>query len=456
MLSCDTLAIKAKSTVCGQNILAKNSDRPTAEAQPLRYFPARQNAAGRMLQMTHLSIEDAPKTYATIGSQPYWIWGFEMGFNECGLVIGNEAEGSKNAAESETGILGMDLLRLGLERAATAREAITIITSLLEQYGQNACASQLMDRRYENAFLLADRNEIWLLETAGRKWVAKQIEDRLGISNAYTIEKDFDLCVEGLEELAREKKWLAPDEPFDFAKAYTMPSIRQTLAVPRKRRLNKLLDAKEFHDTESLKQILRDHFEGEITDTRFGAANGVFMSICMHAREWGESETEASLISRIDPTLGVVSRFALAQPCHSVYLPVYFTGYLPAKLSAAEGVFSEDSLWWKLKRLSLAASADERFAPEMQEKMAALESDIDATANDAEREASALIADGKKDEAFALLNGVMDKACALVEALCDAEYARIANELKARGGLYGPNAQKIEKYCDYAKIPFLT
>ena len=33
-------------------------------------------------------------------------------------------------------VLGMDLLRLGLERASSAKEALNIITGLLETYGQ--------------------------------------------------------------------------------------------------------------------------------------------------------------------------------------------------------------------------------------------------------------------------------------------------------------------------------
>ena len=41
----------------------------------------------------------------------------------------------------------MDLLRLGLERGATAREAMEVITALLEEYGQNANASRLYDKR---------------------------------------------------------------------------------------------------------------------------------------------------------------------------------------------------------------------------------------------------------------------------------------------------------------------
>lgn len=454
MLSCDTMAIQVTANEYGQNMLAKNSDRPTAETQLLRFFPARNNPRGTRLQMTHLVIEDAQQTYAVIGSQPYWIWGFEMGFNECGLIIGNEAEGSKNDAEAETGILGMDLLRLALERAATAREAIDVITFFLERYGQYAGASQLIHRTYENAFLLVDQNEIWLLETAGREWVAKRVEDRLGISNCYTIGEDFDLCSKNLEKLARDRRWLAPDEPLHFAKAYTKITNRQTLAVPRMRRLNKLLNQRNVHNVATLKAILRDHFEGEITDTRFGKATGTFFSICMHMREWGDSETVASLISRIDPDLGVVSRFAPVQPCQSLYLPIYFTGYLPEKLSEGGQEFSERSLWWKYKRLSLLLALDESLEEGFAEKIADLEDRIESLAAEAEKDAKKLLRVGSKQEAHALLNATMDQALAITEQFCDDEYRSVSEKVKQRGGLFGPQLENIQTYCEYAKVPF--
>ena len=102
MLSCDTMAVAAKFSRYGQNMLAKNSDRPTAEAQKLVFFPAQDYAPGATVRCTDLEIPQAAHTYAMIGSQPYWTWGFEMGYNEKGLMIGNEAQGSRNAAEEET------------------------------------------------------------------------------------------------------------------------------------------------------------------------------------------------------------------------------------------------------------------------------------------------------------------------------------------------------------------
>ena len=62
----------------------------------------------------------------------------------------------------------MDLVRLVLERAKTSREAVTVCSSLLEEYGQGGgCAEDDSSWCYENGFLFADKTEAWVLETAG-------------------------------------------------------------------------------------------------------------------------------------------------------------------------------------------------------------------------------------------------------------------------------------------------
>lgn len=456
MLSCDTMAVAAKYSRYGQNMLAKNSDRPTAEAQNLIFCPAADYMPGTVLRCTDLEIPQASHTYALIGSQPYWTWGFEMGYNEKGLMIGNEAQGSRNAAETETGLLGLDLLRLALERADSARAGIRVITELLERYGQNANASALKDRRYENSYLLVDPKEIWLLETAGRQWVAAQITDKLGISNCYCLGQDYDLASEKLETLAREKRWLGPDAPFHFARSYTLPAIRQTLAIPRMRRLNKLLNQQERHDFLSLANILRDHFEGEITQPRFDACTGNFYSICMHPICWGESETTASLVCRWDDELGVIANWGPCQPCLSFYLPVYFTGCLPETLTSAGKRFDAACLWWQTKRLILAVSADEaRFAPRVQKASAMLDIRLTAWAAQEEAVAKKLLAQGKQEEAYARLNHLMEEAAKEAMEMVKAQYASIRDELICLGGLYGSQKEAIETYCEYAKIPLL-
>ena len=99
---------------------------------------------------------------------------------------------------------------------------------------------------------MVDYNEVWLLETAGREWIAKKIDDKIGISNCYTIEEDYDLCSKNIKELAYKNRWILPDEKFNFAKAYTIPAVRQTLAIPRMRRLNKLLENENKHSVSCL------------------------------------------------------------------------------------------------------------------------------------------------------------------------------------------------------------
>ena len=210
MLSCDTFALGKDYFTGHQTFLCKNSDRPLGEAQPLLFAAAADHAPGETLRCTHLTLPQAEHTYAVLGSKPYWIWGFEMGANEKGLFIGNEAQGSRCPAESEEGLLGMDLLRLALERTATAREAIALLGTFLSQYGQNANANVRYDRRYENSYLLVDPEEIWLMETAGRQWAAKKIPDWAAISNCYTIADDYDLCSEDMERVARDRRYLSP------------------------------------------------------------------------------------------------------------------------------------------------------------------------------------------------------------------------------------------------------
>lgn len=67
-------------------------------------------------------------------------------------------------------------IRLGLERGESAWGALTVITGLLEQHGQGGhCREDPTPFSYHNTFLLVDRNEAWVLETAGRLWVAQKV-----------------------------------------------------------------------------------------------------------------------------------------------------------------------------------------------------------------------------------------------------------------------------------------
>src|SRR4051794_16854068 len=107
-------------------MFAKNSDRDPNEAQVLRWHASADHAPGDTVRCTWVEIPQAPHTHAVVLSQPWWMWGAEVGANEHGVVIGNEAVFTK-LPTGEPALLGMDLLRLALERGADRAQAVAVI-----------------------------------------------------------------------------------------------------------------------------------------------------------------------------------------------------------------------------------------------------------------------------------------------------------------------------------------
>lgn len=231
---CDTLILRHQ----GQTWFAKNSDREPAEPQRLLRLPAVRNDPEARLRTTYLDIPQAAQRHALVISQPSWIWGAEMGVNEHGVAIGNEAVFTKLTRQRGTALLGMDLLRLGLERGASAREALEVITGLLQRYGQGGPAGYRDKRiRYDNSFLIADPGEAWVLETAGNLWAAKKVE-RWAISNALTLGHEFDLCSRDLEDQARRQGCWDGRGDFHFARVFDTRLLPWVGGAHRRCRIN--------------------------------------------------------------------------------------------------------------------------------------------------------------------------------------------------------------------------
>ncbi len=120
-------------TRIGATVFGKNSDRSEHECQPFRQFPAAPSTRPvPRRRCTHIEIPQVAETYAVMGHSPWWVWGFEHGVNEHAVAIGNETVFSKEAIEERPGLIGMDLVRLGLERGRTAREALEVMATLIE------------------------------------------------------------------------------------------------------------------------------------------------------------------------------------------------------------------------------------------------------------------------------------------------------------------------------------
>ena len=114
---CDTLGVLLDSGA----LFGKNSDRSPNEAQVTEYYPARVYDGGDVA-CTYRRIPQARETLGVLLSRPAWMWGAEIGVNEAGVAIGNEAVFTKGTYGPPS-LTGMDLLRLGLERAESAERA---------------------------------------------------------------------------------------------------------------------------------------------------------------------------------------------------------------------------------------------------------------------------------------------------------------------------------------------
>ncbi|MCD7990601.1 MAG: C69 family dipeptidase [Clostridia bacterium] len=358
-LSCDTIVALGNCTESGNVIFAKNSDRPLGEAQPLCLFEARDYPDQELLPCTYISIPQASHTYKVLGSKPYWIWGFEHGMNEWGVAIGNEAVWSREEEERENGLLGMDLVRLGLERAKTAHEALHVITDLLKTYGQGGNASVTMDFRYHNSFLIADTCEAWILDTVNRRWVARRVKNAEGISNCYGTGQHWDEDSGDIQEHAYEMGYADRGQIFDFARAYGAVNFKLRAAYPRYKRLNQLLDRRKGALTpDYMRDILKDHFEGEIIAPRWSPTDGILASVCMHNMDESSSKTVAGSVVELSRDKMPVWWSCMSNPCISVFLPFIMETAIPQKVSCGGAMYSEDSLWWKLERLSYELEED--------------------------------------------------------------------------------------------------
>ena len=282
---CDTFVALPDATLGGGLIFGKNSDRPNGEIQDVVAVAAQNHESGTRLQCTYLQIPQVKQTFAVILSKPDWMWGAEMGANEHGVVIGNEAVWTTEP-QAETGLLGMDLVRLGLERGATALDAMRVIIDLMEEHGQGGNCAEHFAFNYHNSYLLADRKEAWVLETAGRYWVAeKVISGTRSISNGLSIHGAGDLRHTDLDRALTQARQPPGQtdadamKEFDFARLFSPGGNWGALSpLSREGRVRQLCQRNEgVFSPDTARTILRDHKGG----------------VCCH----GDFETRGSQIS---------------------------------------------------------------------------------------------------------------------------------------------------------------
>jgi len=408
-LSCDTLVALPAATAAGVTLFGKNSDRHPLECQRLVVVPRAVHASGSRVRCQYLEIAQVPGTARVLGSQPYWLWGFEHGVNEHGVAIGNEMVATREPVAS-IGLLGMDLVRLGLERGRDAAQAVEVITSLIETHGQGGSGQPHVDWAYHNSFLIADPSSAWVLETSGRHWALRGVHDVAHITNHLSVGADWDrLELETSSFAVARGWWRAGESRLDFACAYRdAETLPPDVSEGRARRATKLLHDSRGHITiDTLKAILRDHYEsGPLYRGGRNPGEAEYFSLCMHAGSL--MATTASMVVPLVAGELPVAWVALGAPCASVYLPYYLDGELPAPVTCGGKDASPDSAWWAFRGLLERVEAEpERRGPTVRVYWDGLEREVAERARQIESRALDLRARGDSRSAAHLVSEFM-------------------------------------------------
>ncbi len=362
---CDTLC------AIGSNggLFAKNSDRPSAEVQLIESLSARR--PGGTLRTQYIELHDAGSV-PMLGSRPSWLWGLEHGVNEHRVAIGNEKVYTRaNPNKEPPALIGMDIVRLGLERSRDADEALDVMTTALAQYGQGGVCDETTGESYFSSFLVCDPHGGWVLETSGRSWAAAPVAGTAAISNRLTLGRDWTRASADVSPGADWDEFRHPRAPTahaDVRLASSRACLSRTIAVT----------------PADLAAHLRDHGGADRVPETFDET-GASVSVCMHLR--GFQNTTSSMIADLpaDPARPLRAWVAPGQPCVSVFVPV-FPPHVPPALA-------DPATWHAFAALRDRVEADGDALAKIRAIFAPVEAELWA-------EADAIASQPKKHPAF--------------------------------------------------------
>jgi dipeptidase len=361
----------------------------------LRYTPAADYEPGQMLDVEDWSgnvrgrIRQVRHTYAVVGLM-----------NEHQLAIAETTFDGRQELRNPDGLLHYwDLMRLALQRAKTAREAIDVITELVAEYGYRSTGESMS---------IADPEEAWLLEIIGTGpggegavWVARRVPDghischankaRIAV---FPLDDPEDCRYSAnVVSFAAARGYYDPDtgEPFRFCDAYgpsTPRSCRysdtRVWSVFRRAAPSLNLSADRTRAVEGAEpyplwikpdkklaladvfSLMRDHYEGTEFDMRTGVDAGPFGSpLRCRPLDWKVDDADYAWERPISTqqtgfTFVSQSRSWLPDPIGGVYWygvdDTYTTCYVPlycginaipeAYTQGTLNAFSWDSAWW--------------------------------------------------------------------------------------------------------------
>jgi secernin len=314
---CDTMVVFNQTG--NRSFFAKNSDRepgelqflnlssePVAELERRPYLEAKEVYLQTSFPVLKEIFSEFTHPYKTFLSRPVWNWGAEMGVNEFGLAIGNEALFAKEKL-LRAGLLGMDILRLALHNCKTAREAKDFIIALYRDYPQGGDGGYRHSMKYFSAFLVKDPVEAYVIESCNQHWAMKKVTGAASISNSYSITNDFEAVDPGAEKVKDFKKTFENRLMTFFAKGDSRQRFSSGMLKNR------------AMDFSGMKEILRSHISSE--DRWKRGMN----SICVHPGLIQSATTASFIVDYTGPRF-IVWITGSPHPCLSLFKPFVFSG----------------------------------------------------------------------------------------------------------------------------------
>ncbi len=324
-------------------IFARNSDHGASEVQLVETYGRR--PGGGALRAQYLDLFDLG-AHALVGSRRIWQWGFEHGVNEFGVAIGKtdlDSEVPKEDPYSDSsgngevslpvGLIGTDLVRLGLERGRSSEEALQVITRLLEAHGQRGVNDRAAGAESNSGFLIADGKGAWVLETKGSTWAARRVGTSAAVSDRITMTTNWERSSSDVAGDTNLHSWRDPKTNTDSADV----RLKSSRAFLSSGRSGGILSPRDFVSH------LRSHGgktwgspgsnAREIVDVHSIDAADLASSICMH--DGADRTTNASIVAWLPGSAGegVRAWIALGSPCCSVFFPVLVPGSVPFGLA---------------------------------------------------------------------------------------------------------------------------
>lgn len=401
VFACTSILAGRQATVDGSTIITYAADSYKLFGA-LYYFPARTHPPGAMLDIYEWDtgkflgqIKQVERTYSVIGNM-----------NEFQVTIAETTFGGRKELQDTTGILDYgSLMWIALQRSRTAREAIRVMTSLVEEYGYYSTGE---------SFSIGDPNEVWIMEMIGKGprnrgavWVAKRIPDdaiAVHANHARITTFPFDdrnNCLYSVDVIAfaREKGFFrGKNKDFSFSDVYAPidygklrvcearvwsvfrqinPEMEKYISYIKGETSDRMplwVRPNRRISVQDMKEFMRDEFAGTELDITKGFAAGysgtklrlsplnfkVDGVSYFHERPIATQQTGFSFVAQmrnwLPPYIGGILWFGVDDAATSMYVPMY-CGMIgvPESFSENNGSlleYSPTAAFWVFNRVS--------------------------------------------------------------------------------------------------------